>query len=94
MALKIGSMYKVKKRVAASTLEEERYAKGWDILHPDDNLVFVLLEQGQISDTTYGSIPCEVMVYKFLCSNGSIYFVKKRAKAKYYFEKTCFEEIC
>lgn len=85
MALKIGSMYKVKSRIAASTLE---HATSWDIIHPDDNLVFVLLERNQVTDTTYG-----LMLYKFLCSNGSIYFVKKGIKAKYYFEKTRFEEI-
>jgi len=94
MALKIGSMYKVKKQIAASTLDEERNARGWDILHPDDNLVFVLLEKNQTSDTTYGPLPYEMMVYKFLCSNGSIYFVKKGVKARYHFEKTRFEEIC
>ena len=98
MALKIGSLYKLKRNFFASR-ERKDWADRRVWLDASKNTIYALLSKEKFSEKLPAVPPYvpetveEFMCYKLLSTSGSIYYLVKRYKTRHYLEKTAFEEV-
>ena len=88
MAIKIGTLYKVKGKILVSEAPDD---SPWINLKCN---MLVLLEKSKYSKSSRDEV-LKLRRYKFISpSSGKVYYAFKPLTATYYFEKTFFHEVC